>query len=54
VDVNTQEPGRVLRALVELETLLGLQVWVRVQLDNPLAEALHRIWQDLNADIPQR
>jgi len=54
VDVNTLEPGRVLRALVELETLLGLQVWVRVQPDNPLAEALHRIRQDLNADLQRR
>ena len=54
VAVNTLEPGRVLKALVELETLLGLQLWVEVQLDNPLAEALHRIRQDLKADIPRR
>jgi len=54
VGVNTLEPGRVLKALVELETLLGLQVWVQVEPDNPLAEALHRIRQDLKADIPKR
>ncbi|MDY7229775.1 radical SAM protein [Hyalangium rubrum] len=47
VEVNTLEPGRVLKALIELEALLGARAWVRVQPDNPLAEALHRIRRDL-------
>jgi hypothetical protein len=54
VKVNTLEPGRVLKGLIELETLLGLKLWVEVQPDNPLAEALHRIRQDLKADSPRR
>jgi hypothetical protein len=54
VVVNTLEPGRVLKALVELETLLGLQLWTDVQADNPLAEALHRIRQDLKAGSTRR
>jgi hypothetical protein len=51
VEVNTLEPGRVLKALVELEALLGVPVWIRVQADNPFAEALHRIRRDLEADV---
>jgi len=54
VKVNTLEPGRVLKALVELEPLLGFQVWVQVKPDNPLAEALHRIRRDLEADLRRR
>lgn len=47
VQVNTLEPGRVLKALVELEALLGAKAWLAVEPDNPLAEALHRIREDL-------
>ncbi|QSQ18839.1 radical SAM protein [Pyxidicoccus parkwayensis] len=55
VEVNTVEPGRVLKALVELEAMLGVrQAWIRVLPDNPLAEALHRMREDLEADTRQR
>jgi hypothetical protein len=51
VEVNTLEPGRVLSALTELETLLGVNAWIHVGSDNPLAETLHRIRTDLEADL---
>ncbi len=54
VNVNTLEPGRVLKALVDLGTILGMQTWIQMQPDNPLAEALHRIRTDLEADLRRR
>jgi hypothetical protein len=52
IDIDTLEPGRVLKALIELETLLGVRAWIRVEPDNPLAEALHRIREDLVTPHP--
>ncbi|HYI00003.1 radical SAM protein [Hyalangium sp.] len=54
VEVNTQEPGRVLKGLIELEVLLGVQAWIQVEPDDPLAEALHRIREDLKAATRRR
>lgn len=52
--INTLEPGRVLKELAELERLLNLELWLYVQPDNPLAETLHRIRQDLRTDTSRR
>ncbi|NMO13477.1 radical SAM protein [Pyxidicoccus fallax] len=54
VAINTVEPGRVLKAFVDLEKLLGTDAWIRVLPDNPLAEALHRIREELEADARRR
>ena len=54
VGVNTLEPGRVLKAMVELEPMLDLKAWISMRSDNPLAEALFRIRQDLKADTTRR
>ncbi|NTX04591.1 radical SAM protein [Myxococcus sp. CA040A] len=54
VRVNTLEPGRVLKALVELEAVLGLHAWVQVYSDDPLAEALHRLREDVNEELRRR
>jgi hypothetical protein len=37
----------VLKAMVEVEALLGVRNWTSVGPDSPLAEALHRIRMDL-------
>lgn len=54
VRVNTQEPGRVLKAFVELEALLGPRAWIRVNSDDPLAEALHRLREDVDQELRRR
>lgn len=54
VQVNTLEPGRVLKALVELEAVLGLRAWIRVNSDNELAEALHRLREDVDQELRRR
>jgi hypothetical protein len=54
VEVNTLEPGRVLKAFVEVETLLGIDAWTRVEPDQPLAEALYRIRMDLEQEARPR
>ncbi|MFY2562863.1 radical SAM protein [Corallococcus terminator] len=54
VQVHTLEPGRVLKALVELEAVLGLRAWIRVNSNNPLAEALHRLREDVDEELRRR
>ncbi|AKF85169.1 hypothetical protein MFUL124B02_10145 [Myxococcus fulvus 124B02] len=49
IQVDTQAPGPVMKGFTELEVLLGMPIQVRLHPDNPLAEALHRLREEVEA-----